>query len=82
MPTVYLFARCSGRMTLHYMKTELSREPLHIVDWVRDARRALWHLFATYRTLGRDRNAVFVITHLQFCYLRHEQIVAPTTGGI
>ena len=58
------FSGPSLRMTLRYMKTELSREPLHIVDWVCNARHALRHRFATSRTLGRDRNAVLVISQL------------------
>ncbi len=64
-------------MTLRYMKTELSREPLHIFNWVRDAWRALWHPLATKRTLGRDGNAVLVITHLEFWHLGHTGIVCP-----
>ncbi len=45
------FTRCSGRVTLRYMKIELGSKPRNIVDRGHDARFALRHLFATQRTL-------------------------------
>jgi hypothetical protein len=35
-------------MILRHMETELSREPLNIFNWVRDAWFGLGHLFATH----------------------------------
>jgi hypothetical protein len=58
------FATCNGRMTLRYMKHKLRREPINILHWVRDARCALRHHFATKRTLRGDGNAVLVTSHL------------------
>jgi hypothetical protein len=59
-----LFTGRNFRVILRYVKSELSREPSNIVDWVRDARSALRHPFTTKRTLGRDGNTVLVISHL------------------
>ena len=38
----------SRRMLFSCVQIELSREPLHVLDRVRDARSALQHLFATH----------------------------------
>jgi len=54
------------------MLTELSAEPRHIVDGVRDARAALRHLFAALRTLRRDGNTVHIASQLHlWSGLRH-----------
>jgi hypothetical protein len=59
-------------MELRYMLTELSAEPRHIVDGVRDARAALRHLFAALRTLRRDGNTVHIASQLHlWSGLRH-----------
>jgi len=60
---------------LSCVQIELSREPLYVLNWVRDAWGALKHLFATKRTLGRDRDAIVVISCLQDWHIGHVAIL-------
>jgi len=62
-------------MALSCVQIELSREPLYVLNWVRDAWGALKHLFATKRTLGRDRDAIVVISCLQDWHIGHVAIL-------
>lgn len=51
-------------MALSHMLTELSAEPCHVVERIRDARATLGHLRATFRAFRQDGNAVHVISQL------------------